>query len=200
MSHRGSLRRLNRLQNLAQARSFFSHPTPDALTIRLETSATDSFQNLLSLIDFIEYTGHLPSHITIISHAFKRERFLELHCKTIRWPLDRLSYVGIDPPMEDEGKRAQIEKGEAKARQDWVEDWWGWGPVLGEKRYKRGWDWTDNVFNMWDSPEWATLATIWGKEGKSGMRDSFPKKFPWEEMGEGEKGEAVDPRRPHLLP
>ena len=68
----------------------------------------------------------------LVSHAFKKQRFLDLHCATIQWPLNRIEYIGIDPSVEgDEKKRKQIEEGEEKARQEWRKDWWGWAREYG---------------------------------------------------------------------
>ena len=50
-----------------------------------ESHATDSYQNVLfSLLHFRRKTSSSPTHITIISHEFKRARFLELHIPAIR--------------------------------------------------------------------------------------------------------------------
>lgn len=77
--------------------------------------------------------------MTIISHAFKRARFLELHCHAIRWPLSQLEYVGIDPP-EDVTPRSVLDQGESeKGYGVWEQDLYGVGSVLGGKREKRGW-------------------------------------------------------------
>ena len=77
--------------------------------------------------------------MTIISHAFKRARFLELHCPAIRWPLSQLEYIGIDPP-EDVTPRSVLDRGEReKGYGVWEQDLYGVGSVLGGKREKRGW-------------------------------------------------------------
>ncbi|KAK0517448.1 hypothetical protein JMJ35_000603 [Cladonia borealis] len=64
-------------------------------TLHPEPYATDSYQNtLFSLLLFRRLTNHYPNHITIISHDFKRARFLELHIPAIRWPKDRVNFIG----------------------------------------------------------------------------------------------------------
>ncbi|MCJ1326470.1 hypothetical protein MMC10_003134 [Thelotrema lepadinum] len=164
--------------NLAEALGFFSHPAPNPSSILIEDSATDSFQNiLLSLIRFIQAYGHPPSHITIISHAFKRQRNLDLHCRTLRWPLSRVSYVGIDPPLEDEGRRLETERGEARAREEWAADWWGWGLTLGAKRLRRGWNWEREALS--DVEEWKCRLISW--EGGEAVNEPYPKRLPWDE-------------------
>lgn len=63
-----------------------------------EEFATDSFQNLMfSVCRFKEVTGHYPKRITVVSYSFKKKRFEELHAAAIRWPVNKFSYVGIDP-------------------------------------------------------------------------------------------------------
>lgn len=48
--------------------------------ILLEENATDSFQNLLfSILLFRRTTGNYPETITVITHAFKTERFMVSH-------------------------------------------------------------------------------------------------------------------------
>lgn len=106
-----------------------------------ETHATDSYQNLLfSILHFHTLTSSYPTHITLISHAFKRARFLDLHCPAILWPLSKLTYIGIDPP-EDVTPRKELEKGERERGYGvWDGDLYGVGSVLGKKREQRGWE------------------------------------------------------------
>lgn len=106
-----------------------------------ETIATDSYQNLLfSILHFHTLTSSYPTHITLISHAFKRARFLDLHCRAIRWPLSKITYIGIDPP-EDVTPRKELEIGERERGYGvWEGDLYGVGSVLGGKREKRGWE------------------------------------------------------------
>jgi hypothetical protein len=68
--------------------------------IILEQAATDSFQNVLfSILAFRRERGRYPDSITIITHAFKERRFLDLHAKALRWPADRIRVHGINPPF-----------------------------------------------------------------------------------------------------
>ncbi|CAG8463009.1 6345_t:CDS:2 [Ambispora gerdemannii] len=63
-----------------------------------EEYARDSYENLLfSICRFYELTGHYPRNVTIVGFAFKRRRFLELHRAALKFPIERLNYVGIDP-------------------------------------------------------------------------------------------------------
>lgn len=66
--------------------------------IILEEYARDSFENLLfSIARFNEVTNIYPAKITIIGYDFKKRRFLENHVKTIKYPLENVNYIGIDP-------------------------------------------------------------------------------------------------------
>ncbi|KAI9809118.1 MAG: hypothetical protein M1825_002407 [Sarcosagium campestre] len=125
--------------NLAQANDLFeqsSKPHPDiSKQITIDDKALDSFQNLLfPLLHFHIATGHPPTHITIVSHAFKRRRFVELHARALRWPVDRLTYIGIDPPP-DVTSPETLHSGELeRGWRPWSVDLYG---VRGELRSKR---------------------------------------------------------------
>lgn len=68
--------------------------------ILLEERATDSYQNLLfSILLFRQTYGYYPYQFVIITHAFKQDRFLDLHAKDIRVPLNRIRILGINPPF-----------------------------------------------------------------------------------------------------
>lgn len=61
----------------------------------LQEHARDSFENLLfSVCRFREVTGRYPAHITVVSFEFKHERIAGLHAKALRWPLQRLRFLG----------------------------------------------------------------------------------------------------------
>ena len=109
--------------------------------IVVERRSLDSFHNLLfSLTKFYEVTDAWPKHVTIISNEFKRPRFLDLHCKALGWPADRVSFVGIDPEyMAQDPERAVIvRKGELKNGFElWRKDKLGLGKELEGKREMR---------------------------------------------------------------
>ncbi|KAH9218825.1 hypothetical protein DL95DRAFT_385061, partial [Leptodontidium sp. 2 PMI_412] len=72
--------------------------------IHLEEQALDSFSNLLfSLLLFHRRTRTWPAKISVISHAFKEPRFMDLHVPTLRFPSHRVHFVGIDPDYMDPG-------------------------------------------------------------------------------------------------
>ena len=108
--------------------------------VLLEEDATDSYQNLLfSIILYRRTYGTYPINVTVVSHAFKTERFFSFHGPAIAWPADRLSVVGIDPPMTSLNMRRAI-SGEQVARDAWLNDPYGKGAELDAKRKSRGWD------------------------------------------------------------
>ena len=89
---------------------------------------------------FYETTGAWPGHVTIISNEFKRARFLELHCRAILWPLERVTFIWIDPEymVVDLERAAGVRDGERRNGFDaWQGDMFGTGEVLESKRAKR---------------------------------------------------------------
>jgi hypothetical protein len=94
--------------------------------------------------------------MTIVSHGFKRQRIVDGHCTAIGWPLDRVDFVGIDPPgmapmtgsvSVDLGKEDAI-KGVAQAIGEWMVDPHGRGDSLRGKRKKRNpWGTWQGVFD-----------------------------------------------------
>lgn len=116
--------------------------------IRCETRALDSYYNILfSILQFwresfpsplpsaSEEQRVWPSRITIISHSFKKSRLVDEHCAAIGFPLERVSYIGIDPPgiLDDEGTM----RGNEKALKEWRDDPHGNGEGLAGKRDRR---------------------------------------------------------------
>lgn len=146
-----------------------------------ETYATDSYQNLLfSIFLFRHHTGRVPEYVTVISHGFKRKRFLDLHCPAIRWPLDKFSYVGLDPPPAIANtadlNRAEMENGYGR----WKLDLYGTNAYLKTKRTSRGWGPRSMAALVdhldLDSSESGLLT--W--EGESDNLSIYPKDLPWD--------------------
>ena len=114
--------------------------------IVLEEQALDSFANfVLGVLRFWKETGIWPSKITIISHAFKRARFLDLHVKAARWSMAKVGFVGIDPTYMvmgsdewDEKRTERVLRGEReRGYRAWEQDMLGCGSVLRGKRRER---------------------------------------------------------------
>ncbi|KAH7025774.1 Mur ligase [Microdochium trichocladiopsis] len=105
--------------------------------IRCEERALDSYYNVLfSLVQFWRDFAHSwPARLTIVGHSFKKERLVDEHCGAIGFPLNRVAYIGIDPPgvLDDEGTM----KGNEAALRQWRADPHGNGEVLAGKRERR---------------------------------------------------------------
>lgn len=122
--------------------------------IFVDRFATDSYQNiLLSLIQFPLFVWELlgsnntneaglplfPEKITIVSHEFKRARFLDLHLPALRWH-GETTFIGLNP-LFDPVKMAEIEQGDRlRGYGAWEKDIYGVGADLARKRIARGWN------------------------------------------------------------
>ncbi|KAL1963446.1 hypothetical protein VTN77DRAFT_8347 [Rasamsonia byssochlamydoides] len=105
-----------------------------------EILATDSYQNVLfSLLQFRLKTGVYPRRITVVTHEFKRRRFLECHFPAIGFPTSSVNVIGINP-SEEVTPSASLIAGEEKSGIGlWRKDLYGVGPELSAKRRRRGW-------------------------------------------------------------
>ncbi|KIY02656.1 uncharacterized protein Z520_01121 [Fonsecaea multimorphosa CBS 102226] len=103
------------------------------------TAAQDADENAKQDHQPIEGPFHFPTKLTIVSHAFKRARFLHLHLPALRFPPESTVYVGINPPFTP-AKLAEIEEGDRlRGYGAWEKDLYGAGEGLSNKREKRGW-------------------------------------------------------------
>lgn len=144
----------------------------------LENHATDSYQNLLfSILRFRQLTSHYPQLITVITHAFKERRFLELHAPAIKWPADRVRIQGINPPFT----KAELEETERlsseRAFRLFEEDPYGVRSPLADKRLARNWKESEmlEAFSCLDV-EVQSLLRWRGDDGE----DIFSGRLPWE--------------------
>ena len=113
-----------------------------------ETYATDSYQNLLfSLIMYHTRTGHWPKHITVVSHEFKRARFMGLHRMALQWPERDFTFIGLNPP-EDITPVEGLIASETANRRLWLGDLYGVKDPLAQKRRKRGWQGRESLDAM----------------------------------------------------
>ncbi|RAL09081.1 DUF218 domain protein [Aspergillus homomorphus CBS 101889] len=141
--------------NLAKDNAFFnltpsiSSSSTTSLTTRITTEnhATDSHQNLLfSLLKFRSVTARYPTRITVVTHEFKRARFLEVHFpalglgKRVDGGGVEMRVVGINPPPDVTPLEVLVEGEEKGGIGVWRGDRYGSGCVLGGKRVRRGWD------------------------------------------------------------
>ncbi|OTB00840.1 hypothetical protein M426DRAFT_323951 [Hypoxylon sp. CI-4A] len=157
--------------NLADANAYFGILSDIEAKRRIscEERALDSYYNVLfSLIKFWRDHGAWPKKMTIVSHAFKRERLVDCHCGAIGFPLNKVDFVGVDPPCMIDGSNEDAMKGVAEAIKQWKEDPHGKGELLASNRRKR---------NPWQVPQ--TFFTSIGNRSLSGVRSTL--------IGEGEE-------------
>ncbi|KAF7545045.1 hypothetical protein G7Z17_g9482 [Cylindrodendrum hubeiense] len=124
--------------------------------IIVEERALDSYYNILfTLTLFFTRFQAWPTHMTIVSHGFKKQRLVDGHCTAIGFPLERVSFIGIDPPGMAAlavggtagSDKADAMRGVGMAMGEWVSDPHGRGAGLAGKRAKRNpWEVSQSVF------------------------------------------------------
>lgn len=163
--------------------------------------ATDSYQNILcSIIQFplfardflenhprsipaVDSAFNFPTKLTIVSHAFKRPRFLNLHLPAMHWPKET-RFIGIDPPF-DRVKMAEIEQGDRlRGYGAWEKDLYGAQELLAAKRKARGWDeeqfWCEVLDRLPLTYRMQIERLLAWNGGQSGTV-TYPGRVPWEE-------------------
>lgn len=148
--------------------------------IKIDPHATDSYQNLLfPLLLYTTLFSRPPHSITLISHAFKHRRFLNLHLPAIRFPAEKLIYVGIDPP-ENVSPKKELEAGEeTKGYGVWKKDLYGVREVLREKREKRGWSKSEEETVLSSVSEEGPRGLLMWKGGQVGV-EIYGGELPWD--------------------
>lgn len=117
---------------VAQHRNWFGHPQVRDPTL-LEEFSRDSFENLLfGICRFKEATGAYPQRVTVVSWAFKRERF-HFHRATLGLPSAGFVFEGVNNPAD---LSAAI-RGEQQALADFRRDPLGQNDKLAAKRLQR---------------------------------------------------------------
>jgi hypothetical protein len=169
-------------------------------TTLAEPHATDSYQNVLfSLLLFRLKTGVYPRRITVVTHEFKRSRFLECHLPALGiYPSSTLTttaaaaaatvqvkVIGINPPEEITSLESLVAGEEKNGIGLWRKDFYGVGPELLAKRRRRGWteDVERRVFvGMGLEPVVGRLV-CWSPNGDDDCYDAgwFPERdlLPW---------------------
>ncbi|KAI1824336.1 FolC bifunctional protein [Xylaria intraflava] len=148
--------------NLAAANAYFQILPEETASPRIlsEERALDSYSNVLfSITQFWSNYGAWPTRLTIVSHAFKRERLIGCHCEAICFPLDRVNFVGVDPPGMMDGSNEAAIRGAVEAVNQWKQDPHGMGDILSSKRIRR---------NPWGVPQ--ALFSTEDDRGRSGIR------------------------------
>ncbi|GCB19757.1 uncharacterized protein C57A10.07 [Aspergillus awamori] len=127
--------------NLAKDNNYFGFaPQINPTRVVAETYATDSYQNVLfSMLQFRLRTGVYPKRVTVVTHEFKRRRFVEYHFPALGLSDSASTVVGINPP-EEVTPLASLLAGEEKSGIGlWSRDRYGVQKELAGKRVKRGW-------------------------------------------------------------
>lgn len=148
-----------------------------------ETFALDSYQNLLfSLLRFRELASSWPEHVTVVSYAFKKERFVELHRAAIRWPLERFTFVGIDPPWDSGREMKAVMEGErANAASLWERDPYACAQESGLRAKRRGRNMGRRRGYVLEGVERSVRDLVgWCREG-GGRGKVFGKRLPWDQ-------------------
>ena len=172
----------------------------------VEEWSTDSFQNLLfSLIVYCQRVGRVlgsrpgdermkeayPKKLVIVSHEFKRRRFMDLHVPALKFPREGVEFVGIDPPWEGERRQSMIRGEDERGYTAWERDPYGVGELLHGKRDERGWDEAEFRKKVLGREAWEAygerakevteqlLELVSWKGGEDGKR-IFDKRLPWE--------------------
>jgi hypothetical protein len=98
-----------------------------------EEFARDSFENLLlGICRFKEFVGRYPERVTVVSWAFKQERF-GMHAAAIRLPGGRFAYSGPNNPVD----LRQALAAETLARAKYAADPYSSGAEFAAKRKER---------------------------------------------------------------
>ena len=182
--------------NIAAANAYWDHAISEE-QILIEDRALDSYHNLLfSLTLFYARFGAWPSHMVIVSHGFKRPRLVDGHCSAMGWPLDRVSFVGIDPPSmaaSEMGKEDAI-KGVAMAVGDWLDDPHGRGEKLKGKRRKRNpycvWQ---GVFEQDSEARGRSQLETMGEGDMETLADNATR--PWHSVNQAASSNQIQQRR-----
>ncbi|KAJ6014760.1 DUF218 domain protein [Penicillium herquei] len=141
-------------RNLVQENNYFQDAAStskiDPSRIVTEDYATDSYQNVLfSILRFKLHTGIYPHRVTVVTHEFKRARFMECHFPAVGLlppvadqQLDLgygISVVGINPPEEVTPLESLVQGEAGRGIGLWRQDLYGTGEELAGKRAARGW-------------------------------------------------------------
>ncbi|KAF2099484.1 hypothetical protein NA57DRAFT_55449 [Rhizodiscina lignyota] len=146
--------------------------------ILLEEHATDSYQNILfSILLYNKKYREWPDSVTVVTHAFKRHRIIDLHARAIKWPPALIDFQGIDPPFSEE-ERAAVEKAEARCCEDWEKDMYGVRPPLRQKRIERGLD-EAATMQLHDDGD---VRGLLGWDGGCQPAELYPDELPWEKL------------------
>lgn len=167
--------------NLAAANSYFQILTEGGAISRIscEERALDSYSNILfSIVQFWSTYCIWPTKLTIVSHAFKRERLVDCHCEAILFPLNRVNFVGVDPQGMADGSNKTAIPGVIEAVAQWKNDPHGERDVLSSKRMRRNpWGISQTLFLTEEDRSRSGVRSHILKDGQEYLIDGVPQ--PW---------------------
>jgi hypothetical protein len=104
---------------------------------------------LFSLLRFRSHAGVYPKRVTVVTHEFKRARFMECHFPAMGLlprsineqvvHVPRVSVIGIDPPEEVTPKESLVQGESLRGIGVWRRDLYGVSQDVAAKRIVRGW-------------------------------------------------------------
>jgi len=172
--------------NVSEARGYFNvlerlmPQIANKERIILEESATDSYQNMLfSILEYHKRCAFWPDSFSVVTHAFKRYRIMDLHARAIKWPLSRIDFQGTDPPFA-KAEAEDVERSEQKCCEDWQRDLYGVRSPLRLKRIERGLDEAATLQLHEDGDVRGLLA--W--DGGCAPSEVYLDELPWEKLFE----------------
>jgi hypothetical protein len=180
-------------QNLAKDNDYFqaqSTTSIDPFKVIAETRATDSYQNVLfSLIQFKVHTGVFPRRVTVVTHEFKRARFMQCHFPALglvpvgpesEHYTGKVAVIGINPPEEVTSPESLYRGELLKGIGLWKQDLYGVNQELSSKRRTRGWlPGTEDVFSNMELGN--VVLELAQYDGGNYRNEWFPKResLPW---------------------
>jgi dihydrofolate synthase len=173
--------------NLAVANELFGFVTKEEWEGMVETSrvfmderALDSYYNILfSTVLFWRVHGTWPETLTVVSHGFKRTRIVDGHCAAVGFPLERVRFMGINPPgMDGEGQvnweKANAMKGVQLAMGQWEEDPHGMGEELaGKRRARNCWGADQRLFLADEERQKSGVVTVMLEDGTEALTEGI---------------------------
>ena len=114
---------------------------------------------------------------------------MELHVPALRYPVEKVTFIGIDPP-EEVTSRASLDQGERERGFGlWKDDLYGVGAALEETRRRRGWKgWTKEVLDGilgrdglegFEGKEREMVKALLEWKGGENGTEIFPGNLPW---------------------
>jgi hypothetical protein len=138
----------------------------------MEEFARDSQENLLfSVCRFKQITGRYPDIIDVVGFGYKKDRFMNEHRASIRFPKHRFGY--FSPKGQEENSYAEMDH--QVTIPQFQEDPFGCSPPLSDKKKGRNPFSQKHLYSQ-ICPEMISLLTMCDTERDHGIKS----KLPWE--------------------